>query len=227
MIITRISKQKKKSDRYNVYVDEIYSFSISANDLLKSSISTGIEINKQDLKNYKRQASKSFLLDACLIYLSLRPHSTKEIYQYIKRKIYSKPELKEHIGKEIEQISKEIINYLSSKSYLNDKDFTTWLTTQRNNSKTPKSISHIKYELYQKGISAEIIEEVLKDQDIPNEREKANLIAGKKFKQLKSRNKSNLEIKKALYTHLSQKGFSWEIIQSIVDTYITPQYNID
>lgn len=224
MIITRISKQKRKSDRYNVYVDEIYSFSISANDLLTFGISRGKEITEKDLENYKRQTSKSFLLDACLMYLSLRPHSTKEISQYIKKRIYSKPEIKEHIGKDI---SDEIISYLKDRQYLNDSDFAFWLANQRNNSRSPKSSSHIKSELFQKGISREIIENLFNKTAFSDESKNAKIAADKKLKQLKLRNKTQFEIKKALYIHLSQKGFSWEIIQPIVDTYIDPKYNIE
>lgn len=226
MTITRISKQKKRSDRYNVYVDEIYSFSISANDLLKSKISVREEVSVEELENYKRQASKSYLLDACLNYISSRPHSSNEVSQYIKKKIFLKPEIKEHIGENQKEVINEILDYLQQKNYLNDIEFATWLTSQRNNGKSPKSFSHIKAELKSKGISNEIIENISISANQSDEVEKAKILAEKKFNQLKRRNKNSIEIKQALYIHLSQKGFSWETIQPIVDTYIDHQYNI-
>ena len=227
MIITRVSKQTNRSDRYNVYVDEIYSFSISANDLLKSGISTKVEISEKDLENFKRQASKSYLLDACLRYISSRPHSKNEISQYIKRKIFQNKELKEQIADDQKNIIIEILNYLEEKKYINDEDFAIWLVSQRNNSRSNKSFSHIKAELRKKGISSEIIEEISKDIDITSESVKIQSLLEKKFQQLQNRNKNVHETKKALYTHLLQKGFSYEAIQPIVDTYIEHQYNID
>ena len=58
MIITRLSKQTNRSDRYNVYVDELYSFSISANDLLKSGMFSGKEISEKELEDFKRQGTQ-------------------------------------------------------------------------------------------------------------------------------------------------------------------------
>ncbi|PIR42585.1 hypothetical protein CO058_02905 [candidate division WWE3 bacterium CG_4_9_14_0_2_um_filter_35_11] len=227
MTITRISKQKKRSDRYNVYIDELYSFSISANDLLKSKISVREEVSIEELEIYKRQASKNYLLDACLNYISSRPHSSNEVSQYIKKKIFLKPEIKEHIGENQKEVISEILHYLQQKNYVNDLEFATWLTSQRNNGRSPKSFSHIKAELKSKGISSEIIEGISKDINITDESAKIQSLLGKKLQQLKNRNKNIHETRKALYTHLLQKGFSWEDIQPIVDTYIEHQYNID
>ena len=227
MIITRLSKQTNRSDRYNVYVDELYSFSISANDLLKSGMFSGKEISEKELEDFKRQASKRYLFDACLRYISSRPHSKNEVSQYIKRKIFQNKEIKEQIADDQKKISAEILDYLEEKKYINDEDFASWLVSQRNNSRSKKSFSHIKAELHKKGISNEIISNVLSELDSSDESAKAKTYAEKKFQQLKNKNKSQLEVKKALYQHLSQKGFSWEVVQSIVDTYTDHQYNYD
>ena len=214
MIITRLSKQTNRSDRYNVYVDELYSFSISANDLLKSGMFSGKEISEKELEEIKR-------------YISSRPHSKNEVSQYIKRKIFQNKEIKEQIADDQKKISAEILDYLEEKKYINDEDFASWLVSQRNNSRSKKSFSHIKAELHKKGISNEIISNVLSELDSSDESAKAKTYAEKKFQQLKNKNKSQLEVKKALYQHLSQKGFSWEVVQSIVDTYTDHQYNYD
>ena len=49
MRITGISEQKRSKDRFSVYVDEKYSFSITTDDLLLEKLRVGADLSSNDV----------------------------------------------------------------------------------------------------------------------------------------------------------------------------------
>jgi len=80
----------------------------------------------------------------------------------------------------------------------------------------PKGVLAIKSELYKKGINEGLINEALKDADIGYDEYKvAKAIIEKKSKALKDINK--LKRKKSLYSYLARRGFSFDVINDIIE----------
>lgn len=130
--------------------------------------------------------------------LSHRSHSEHELGQKLVR--YGARKKIDHLPEIIDQV----IERLREQGYLNDKKFAEWFVSQRKEFR-PRSKRRLSLELKQKGISEEIIENVLKEYD-----EKLVL-------------QKLIEKKKAFYTkeelikYLLNQGFTYDLIQRQID----------
>lgn len=86
MKITKISQQLKRRDRYSVYVDDSYSFSLSEGALLESGIASGKELDHQELDEYKQLSQDDKVYGQALRYVAMRTHTEWEMRQYMERK---------------------------------------------------------------------------------------------------------------------------------------------
>lgn len=76
----------------------------------------------------------------------------------------------------------------------------------------------VKYKLREKGIDDAIIEEVLEDYTYELQVEVACEIAEKKLRLIRSKN--SYEKRQKLYTFLSSKGFSYSVINSVIESVV-------
>lgn len=197
MKITDIKQQVKKIDRYSIYIDEKYSFSLSANELLNQHLSIGKEFDKSQYNELQQKALEDKAYMRALDLLARRPRSIWEMEQYLERKSYNN------------NIIKKILNKMSKRGLLDDKKFAkSWVADRRN----LKSISkrRLLQELQQKHISSQIITEVLA-QDQTDELEVLKTVIEKKRSQ--NRYKDN----KKLMQYLLRQGFSYNDVVSVVD----------
>jgi len=144
-----------------------------------------------------------FLYNKSLRFLSFRPRSVSEMQKYLVK------------NKATEIQIAEIIQKLNDLSFLNDIDFAEKWVEDRKKSH-PRSLNILKLELRLKGISPEIIEEVISSRKEEGE----DLIMAKTVIQKllpKIERLSLDEIKKKLISRLQSKGFTWEIIKVAID----------
>jgi len=137
----------------------------------------------------------------CLHFLSFRPRSEKEIRDYLAKKKVS------------EEVSQKIIAKLKEYKFVDDFEFTKWWIEQRTRIK-PKSWWTIKFELKQKGISSELIEN--SEIETPNDLETAKKLAEKKLRSI-SNKEDKQKTKEKLGRFLASKGFDWGIIRKSID----------
>ncbi|MBC7707877.1 RecX family transcriptional regulator [Polaromonas sp.] len=86
MKITKISQQVKRSDRYSVYVDETYTFSLSEGALVESGIHSGLELSTAEVDRFKQLSLDDKVYGQALRYVAMRSHTTWEVQQYMERK---------------------------------------------------------------------------------------------------------------------------------------------
>lgn len=155
------------------------------------------------------------LKDYALKLLSFRPRSISELR--LKLKFFSQ---KKGISPDL---TDKLIEELGSLKLVNDKEFVRWWTEQRRTF-NPKGARVIKMELLQKGISGELIDELL---DVPEKNlddfKLAMQVVGKKILQFKNLEKRAQ--KKKISDLLLRKGFSWEIIYRVIDSVFKKSYN--
>lgn len=197
MKITDIKQQVKRLDRYSIYIDSKYLFSLSEVELLDNKLKIGQNLDKQQLNKLLNRAELDKAYMRALDLLSRRPRSEWEIEQYLIRKGYNNNTVQ------------QILNKLSNKGYIDDEKFAeSWVRSRR----MLKNISHRKllYELQQKHISKDIINNVL-EQDMTDE-----ILVIKKIiqnKRLQSRYQDN-NIK--LKAYLIRQGFKYNDIDSML-----------
>ena len=144
MQITGIKEQKNNKDRYSVYIDERYSFSISANDLLEAKLKTGSTLSADQISNFVSQSADSLLMSRTYEKCMRRPHSEKEIRDYLRTKNAD------------EGLTQRIIDECYHYGLLDDEVFAQKWTQHRLRSN--RSIRYIRNELRNKGVADEIIE---------------------------------------------------------------------
>ncbi len=141
-------------------------------------------------------------------YLSIRPRSEKEILDYLKKKAKNAPSL-------TDEIITQIIDKLKSYKFINDREFTKFWIDSRIKSKH-KPIRAIEFELRQKGISKELIDESLKDVDTKDlDYDNAKKLAERKMEYYR-----NLDPKKRrekVMRYLVSKGFSYDVVKKVLD----------
>lgn len=189
MKITAIKQQVKDHARYSIFVDDKFSFGLSELGLINSGIKIGQEISKEDLANYKDTSELDKLYGRVLNLLARRPRSEWEIRDNLKRKNVD-PEKTD-----------SILNMLSKRGYVDDKEFATrWVENRR----LLKSISRRKLvvELKQKRISEDVISEVIA-QDETDELEVLRDEIAKKRRQTRYQEDSKL------IAYLARQGYNY------------------
>lgn len=198
MIITAIKKQVKNPDRYSVFVDTKYSFSLGSEALLSSRLVVGQELSAQELKEQKEQASDDKIYNACLNYIARRMRSKWEMELYLKRKNASPTLLN------------NILNKLSEKGMIDDEKFALSFVNDRNLLK-PTSRRKLILELRSKKIPESTINKVIQDD---SNQEIVNLSKIVDAKRRQSKYKDNQK----LMQYLARQGFNYsDIKEALLD----------
>ena len=151
-------------------------------------------------------------LNKAINYLSFRPRSEKEIREYLLGK--NKPQKKTFAPPSFEIIDAVVLK-LKELRFLNDREFAASWVRSRIEYK-PKSKSIIKMELRQKGISAELIEEVLQSRI----GKKDDITIARGLLEKRRKRYEDMKIQERYQKaggFLARKGFSFEVIKSVID----------
>jgi len=203
--ISRITTQKKSTQRYNIYLVEgnhdKYAFSVDEAILVEFGLRKGLELEEStiELLLKKDTIQKSYLL--AINYLSYRMRSRKEIYDYLIKKEVDV----EHIDIIMERLTKE--------GLVNDKQFAEAFTMTRMNT-TSKGPLLVKRELMEKGVSAVIANEAISLYTYDTQLEKALKWVNKKLNSSK-KDSFNKKVEQLRIT-LTQEGFTSDVIGEVL-----------
>ncbi len=207
--VTSIEPQKKRPNRFNIYLEGNFAFALDAENLLKNNLKIGQFLSEEEVNDLTSKDVLSKLTDKTLHFLSLRPRSESEILNYLSKKISRSQNIPFQEAKE-SYITKTIIQKLKKYDYLNDREFARFWIRSRIKLK-PKGKIALKNELQVKGIDKEIIDSVLLN--LPNQVVIAKKAIEKKLKLWKSLPQQ--ELKKKVYSYLSTRGFDFETIGKV------------
>jgi regulatory protein len=198
MKITRLKAQVKNPDRVSVYVDEKYSFSLNINQMLDQRLHVGLEVDEAQLENFKRTSEFGKAYERALMYVMLRPRSRREVQDYGRRKKWSPED------------TQAIIEKLILKRYLDDRSFTrSWVESRALAKKTSRR--KLTMELKQKGVSDDIINEVLETSSF-NEDDALQQLIAKKRKLARYAGDDQ-----KLMRYLASQGFSFDDIKAALN----------
>lgn len=201
MKITRIVQQEKQKDRYSVFVEGKYGFSLSEGALLESRLATGQELDKAALQQWKQTSADDKIYNQALRYAAMRLHSTWEMEQYLRRKNAS-PALVE-----------KILNKLSIIDLLNDGAFArAWVANRR--LLRPTSTRKLQQELRAKRVADEVIEAVLGEEAASDNLAALREAIAKK-RELPKYKADPLK----LMQYLARQGFSYSDIKDVLGEY--------
>ena len=196
-VITAITRQKKNQNRFNIFIDKAYAFSLSRE--LAQSLQCGDHLDPSRIDALKQADAPERAFSRGLYFLNFRPRSRTEVEIYLKDKGFAT------------ETAANAIARLEDLGYLNDREFARMWIEHRSRL-NPKGAYVLKGELRQKGIKEAIIRELLEPLD---ERELAWKAAAPKLRRMKTLEKKDF-IKK-LGGFLIRRGFSYPICREICD----------
>jgi recX family len=208
-IITDIKQAVKNQNRANIFVNGKYRFSLDIFQLTQLNVKIGSKFTKTEIENLEQQSEFGKLYSLALNYCLIRPHSKKEISDYLWKKTLNRKFKNRKTGefyekKGVSNISVEqVLSRLIEKKYIDDEKFAKFWVENRNQRKG-SSIKKLKSELFSKGVSSDIIEQVLSESNRNDEDEIQKIIA-KKAKRYTDEQK--------LIAYLARQGFSFDEIK--------------
>ena len=150
MQITKVAPAVKTPGRYNIFVDGTYSFSLDELQLVQTGIHSGLDIDEAELARLKGESDFGKQYIRAIDLISRRLRSEKEIRDYGRRKDWP-----------AENIDR-VVQRLHNKGYLDDHRFAESFVRARLNAGR-YSKRRIEMDLRQKGVSQQIIQEVISE----------------------------------------------------------------
>ncbi len=200
--VTKISTQVRRKDLVNVFLDEKYAFSVNIEDVFTKKIKLGDEISRAQITSLKKSKIDKNIFDLAFRFSTSRPHSEKEVINYLKRKDQSEKEIL------------RIVKNLKKLAVINDEAFASWFLLARQ--KVNKGKKLIQLELSQKGVNKEIINKILNDSEV-SEIDLAQKCLEKKIKNINLNDKIDFKVKNNLIRYLISKGFEYETSRKAID----------
>lgn len=195
MKITRIVNQNRLKNRYSVFVEHQYAFSLSEQALLDSGLAPGRELSNEELRQWKKLSADDKFYTTALKYAALRPRSTGEMKVYLQRKDAAPA------------MTDKILAKLRDIGLLDDAAFAKSFVANRRLLR-PTSTRRLQQELRAKLVSEEDIKAALHDEPASDQSALLAVIAKKR----------NIPKYKAeplkLMQYLARQGFSYDDIKT-------------
>lgn len=180
MKITGITAQVKNPNRVNVAVDGKYRFSLDIFQVGDLGLKAGKEYTDEQLDELETESKFGKLYSRALDYVMMRPHSGREVKDYLYRK--TRPTITK-IGEKREgyspALTERVYDRLLEKGYINDEKFARWWAENRNMTKG-SSMRKLTAELRAKGVASDTVEQVVSEVGRSDTDELAKVIAKKR-----------------------------------------------
>lgn len=207
MKITAISAQKRDSNRVNVYVEGKYRFSLDDYQLVDLGVKVGNDYGEEQLIGLENESRFGKAYARTLEYCLLRPHSQREIEDYLRRKTKPKLDKNSRLRPGITpDIARRVVDRLIQKGYINDEKFARFWVENRFVNKGI-STRKLRAELYKKGVSSKLIETVLDESERNDENEIEKIIEKKR---------SRYTDESKLIAYLARQGFDYDDIKNAI-----------
>lgn len=195
--VSKIEKQKYNKNRYSIFLNDEYSFSVDEDTLIEHSILKGKTFDDKYIENIIISDEKNKAKSKALNYISYKIRTEKEVRNKLKKLGY-------------QEYEDEIIEYLKENNYINDKEYAIFFVKDRLKLKNLGKY-RIKEELIKKGIIPEYIENALQESNYEEDEVKRILFLIERRQ--KRSYKSEEDRYRKIYSFLLRKGYDSEIIK--------------
>lgn len=205
MKITAITQQVRDKNRVNVSVDGLYRFSLDVVQLIDLKIKIGNDYSEDQLISLEEESQFGKLYARALDYCLRRPHSQKELKDYLYKKTRDTRTKTGSIKKGVSvHLTERVFQQLEQKGYSDDEAFTQFWVENRNVRKG-SSQRKLAAELSAKGIDRAIIEKYLDQSDRTDSDELLKIIRKKQ---------ARYDDDQKFMSYLARQGFSYDDIKS-------------
>jgi regulatory protein len=204
MKITAVTAQQKDKNRVNIMVDGKYRFSLDIFQYADLGIKIGKDYTDEELTELETESQFGKAYARALEYCLMRPHSAKEMRDYLYRKtrdVRTKTgEMKKGIAPEI---TTRVFERLVEKGYIDDEKFTRYWVENRNLTKGA-SKRKLTAELRSKGVDQSTIDHFLVESSRSDDDEIIKIITKKR---------ARYPDDQKLMQYLARQGFSFDDIK--------------
>lgn len=201
-VITKIGRQKRNQERYNIYLNEKYAFAVDEGTLIKFGLQKGkvLEQIEIDEIQYEDEIAKAF--NKALGFLSFQMRSEHEVKQKLLQLGHG------------EAVIQEAIHKLNRLGFLNDESYSKALLETRKRT-AKKGPAAIRQDLMKKGIAKDLQQEVLKSYGHDEQLQLAMELAEKAIRS--NDNKTPTQVKQKIQDVLLRKGYSYSIVTDVLE----------
>lgn len=198
--ITDIKQLKRFQDRFSVFVDGQYAFSIGDLDLSAASLSVGQELSEDEMHHWQERGGQRKALDLAMRFVSIRGRSRREILDYLGKKGCAGEPAEAALGR------------LEKLGLVDDAAFAlSWV--QGRQRLRPRSRRVLEQELATKGVSKEIVSSVMAvSADKASELASVAAVIDKKLKLPQYRNPEKLT------AYLMRQGYPYDTIKQALES---------
>lgn len=209
MKVTALTAQQKDPNRLNVMVDGKYRFSLDISQVVSLGVKVGREYSETELAGLEGESQFGKLYARALEYCLIRPHSAREVRDYLWRKT-RETKYKSRKSGEIKtrdgvapELADRVYDELLEKAYIDDERFARYWIENRNLVKGT-SRRKLSSELSAKGVDRNIVERLLAESVRTDSDELRKVIAKKRARY------SN---EQKLMQYLARQGFGFDDIK--------------
>ena len=195
-IITKIEEGKRNKERVNIYIDNEYAFSVSKEILYKEDLKVNDSVNIEDLREIVKKDNYIKCKNSALRIVERSYKSERELKDKLLLKGYDKDSIE------------KTMEFLKEYNFLSDNNYTRMYVKDKSK---VQGKNKIKFDLYRKGISDEIIQEELSNIEEEDEKEVAYNLALKKYNVISKRESDKYKLSQKLYRYIVSKGYSYDI----------------
>jgi len=200
--ITAIETQKRRSNRMSIYVNGRFAAGVDEEVVAALGLCVGQRIDENRLAQMLRAETVRRARQVALNLLSFRPRTRNELSRRLILKGYP------------EDVTDEVLAALAGAGLVNDEQFTKDWVADRLQSKPMGSV-RIAWELRQKGVAQEVVQQALESIDSETEYELALGLARKRLQRLGV--EASDEERRRLASFLRRRGFSWDVTNRVID----------
>ena len=195
MLITRIEEGRGK--KYRVYGDEQFLFSLYGKELKKFKLNVDSDISEETISNILETVIYKRAKERALFLLEKKPLSIHMLIDKLKDNEYP------------QETIRRVIRFLEKYNYVDDLEYTRMYVSSYSKRKSKKQII---CDLYQKGVSKDIIDNYFDE----NEYIEKDCFIKQFHKYTKGKNLQDYATRQKVFRYFYRKGFSI----SLIDDYL-------
>lgn len=210
MKVTALTSQQRDPNRVNVIVDGKFRFSLDVFQIADLGIRVGKEYSDKELTELETESQFGKLYSRTLEYCLMRPHSAREVRDYLYRKTLSKKYKSKRTGELLERagvsraVTERVFDRLVDKGYIDDEKFAKFWVENRHQRKG-SSLRKLRAELQAKGVASEIIDHQLAMSERSDTDELQKIIAKKR---------DRYPDEQKFMQYLARQGFAYDDIKT-------------
>lgn len=199
--ITAIEPQKRRGNRRSIFVNGEFVAGVSEEIVVDLRLKVGQQVDAEKLAEVIRAEEVRRARESALTLLDYRSRTEKELERRLLQKGYP------------EDVVATVLAQLANIDLINDERFASdWVASRVNY--RPEGKSRMQWELRQKGVSPDVIDEALEQVDEDKEYDMALELARKK---LGGSEITDRDEKRRLAAFLQRRGFHWGVVSRVLD----------